>query len=188
MAIDFTVSMILRILLAYIFLRAALHKAGDLQHFVAQLDAYDLLPQRLLQGVARLLVLTEGALVLTLPVPGWQLPPLLAAALLSAYAAALAINLLRGEDDLDCGCDGPADFAQGISWALVGRNAVLVLAALLAALPIAQRVPSLQDAATIALASVAALLLYSSIGQAITNQRRQKLVGAARAKATPGRP
>lgn len=187
MAIDITVSLILRILLAYIFLRAALHKAGDLPRFVAQLDAYDLLPQRMLRRVAGLLLLTESALVLTLPVPGWGLPPLFAAGLLAAYALALAINLIRGEEDLDCGCDGPAEFPQGISWSLVGRNAALVLLALAAALPNTERVLSLQDVATIAFASAAGILLYSSVGQAIANQQRQNLAGPARANTTQGR-
>jgi hypothetical protein len=188
MTIDFTVSMVLRLLLAYIFLRAALHKTSDLPHFVAQLDAYDVLPQRMLRGVAWLLVATEIALALTLPLQDWWISPLVAAALLGVYALALAINLLRGEEDLDCGCDGPAEFPQGISWALVGRNAVLMLLALATALPVAARELSLQDFGTVTFASAAAILLYSSVGQAIANQQRQKLVGTASAESTQGRP
>jgi uncharacterized membrane protein YphA (DoxX/SURF4 family) len=187
MVIDLTVSMILRLLLAYIFLRAALHKVSDLQRFVAQLDAYDLLPQRLLHRVAYLLIATECTLALTLPVPIWWLPPVVAATLLGVYALAIAINLLRGEDDLDCGCSGSADFPQGISWALVGRNAILVLAALFAAVSISERALSLHDAATIAFASIAVVLLYNSIGQVIANQQRQKLAREARAESTVGR-
>ena len=50
-----------------------------------------------------------------------------------AFAAAIAINLLRGHTDIDCGCSGFAARARmprGIGWLHVGR--VLLLAALAA--------------------------------------------------------
>lgn len=182
MSVDITVSMILRILLAGIFLRAVWHKLRDLPHFVTQVDAYDLLPPRLVQGVAYALVVLECALVLALPVPPWWQPPALAAVLLGVYALAMAINLLRGEEDLDCGCAGAAAYPPGISWRLVGRNALLMLAAAIAALPIAPRAWSLLDVGTIVLGSAAVALLYAGIAQAMANRQRQALYGAARGR------
>ncbi|MEZ5570859.1 MAG: MauE/DoxX family redox-associated membrane protein [Halioglobus sp.] len=161
MALDITVSLVLRVLLAFIFVRAAVHKARNFKQFLEQLDDYELLPPGLLPEISLLIIVTESALALTLPVPVWSFPPLLAAALLGAYAFAMGINLARGRIDLDCGCAGPAEFSPGLSWALVIRNSVLVLLALAAAMPITERTLSLQDMGTVTVASLAAILLYS---------------------------
>ena len=89
---------------------------------------------------------------------------------------AMSINLVRGKDDLDCGCSGPAGFCgRAISWALVVRNCVLAIFALATACA-DYRSPhrlSLLELSTIALASIAVIFIYCSIEQAIANQQRQ---------------
>jgi hypothetical protein len=174
MTLDGTVRVILGILLAFIFLRAAWHKAADLRRFVAQLGAYRLLPERCLPLLAGVLIVLEVYLAFTLPLPGWRSSALLAAALLSLYALAMSINLVRGRRDLDCGCGGPAGDAQAISWGLVIRNGFLALLALVAALPVATRSWSPLDVGTASLAGIAVCLLYCSIEQAIANWQRER--------------
>ena len=51
--------------------------------------------------------------------------------LLGAYSAAIALNIVRGRRDIDCGCAGPGQ-EQTLSGWLLGRNAVLITMALLA--------------------------------------------------------
>src|ERR1700704_683864 len=113
---------------ALLFVSAALHKLRSLQRFAEGFRAYRLLTD----GVARLAWLVP-ALELTVGVG------LLArrsrdgasaagAALLVAYAAAIAINLQRGRRDLACGCGGPHERRPIAAW-MVWRN--LLLAGLL---------------------------------------------------------
>jgi hypothetical protein len=174
MTLDATVRVVLGILLAFIFLRAAWHKVADTPRFIAQLGAYRLLPGPILPLLAALFILLEVYLAATLPLPGWRSSALLAAALLCVYALAMGINLARDRHDLDCGCGGPAGDAQAISWALVVRNGLLATLALIAALPVARRTWSALDVGTALLAGVAACLLYSGIEQAIANWQRER--------------
>jgi len=174
MTLDGTVRVILGMLLAFIFLRAAWHKVADTRRFIAQLGAYRLLPGSWLPPLAAVFILLEVYLAATLPLPGWRSSALLAAALLCVYALAMGINLARDRHDLDCGCGGPAGDAQAISWALVVRNGLLAMLALIAALPVAARSWSPLDVGTALLAGIAACLLYSSIEQAIANWQRER--------------
>ena len=172
-SVDLTVSFILRLLLAFIFLRGALHKLGKRQHFHAQLAAYQLLPAALVPAFSIMLPLIEGYLACALLAERWTHPSFAAAALLSVYALAMAINLVKDRDDLDCGCGGPSGFSQRISWALVARNTILAMFALVTALPIISRNTSMQDIGTICLASLAVILIYCSVEQAIINRQRE---------------
>jgi|WetSurMetagenome_2_1015567.scaffolds.fasta_scaffold106754_3 hypothetical protein len=181
MAIDTTIIFIIRFLLVFIFSRAVLHKLRNFHHFGTQLGTYELLPNSLLPAFSFFLILLEGFLAFSLLFSGWSYPPFIAAALLALYAAAMSINLLRGRDDLDCGCSGPSDFPQGISWGLVLRNCVLAILALATAWPITARSLSVVDIATILLASIAVICIYASIEQAIANQHRQRQYFALKA-------
>jgi hypothetical protein len=173
MTLDITVICTVRLLLIFVFARAVWHKLANKHQFVAQLNSYQLLPEPLAPAFALFLVLVEGCLVCTLPVPGWRVPAWIAAALMSLYAGAMAINLVRGRTNLDCGCNGPAQFPQTVSWALVVRNLSLATIALVSAAPVYTRILTIYDIGTIALATGTAILLYGSIEQAIVNQQRQ---------------
>jgi hypothetical protein len=48
---------------------------------------------------------------------------MLAGTLFGVYSVAIAINLMRGRDRIDCGCGG---LGQELSWFLVGRNLLLI--------------------------------------------------------------
>ncbi len=179
---DITVSYILRILLVFIFSRAALHKLCNFRHFNAQLRSYRLLPEPLLPTFSCFLILIEGFLALGVLVKDWLYPSFIAAGALALYAVAMSINLLQGRDDLDCGCSGPSGFRQSVSWALVIRNGVLVFFALATALPTTSRTLSMQDISTIFLASIAVIFIYASVEQAIANWNRQTQYFALKTK------
>ncbi len=127
------------VLLASLFGPAAWHKITRRQDFAGSLQAYRLVPPRLLPALAFLLPLLEALVPLGLIAPSTRMPALLlAAALLLVYALAMALNLLRGRASIDCGC---GDEAQPLSWALVLRNAVLVALALAWSAPALARAP-----------------------------------------------
>jgi hypothetical protein len=118
-------------ILACVFARGAVHKLSDFDWFSYTLAEYRILPAALTKPAAGLLAVLEPAVALGLVFPQTRFPAALAAAfLLAVYAAAIAVNLMRGRSRVECGCGGSG---QGLSWFLVARNAALVGFALVAA-------------------------------------------------------
>jgi Methylamine utilisation protein MauE len=127
----------IRTLIALVFLSAAV---GKLRHFVVfqgVLGNYRLLPQVWVAPAAHILPPLEAAIAAGL-LCGWASPYPQAAAmiLLSLFALAMGINLLRGRRNIDCGCFQSA-FRQQLSWILVLRNSVLVLLLQVIIVPVA---------------------------------------------------
>lgn len=120
-----------RLAAALFFGWAAIAKGRDLARFRAALAGYQLLPRFLLHAVALLIPSTELAIALALPFAAlapW--PQLAGAALLLVFAAAMAINLVRGRREIDCGCSfGATD--KGLRWSGVARNVVVAAAIVL---------------------------------------------------------
>ncbi|MGE0625649.1 MAG: MauE/DoxX family redox-associated membrane protein [Pseudomonadales bacterium] len=114
----------LLIFAAGLFASAALHKVRTFAEFTGFVSGYRLLPEGLVRLGSGVIVAAELAAIpaaLGL-IPGLaQLPALL----LLAYAGAMGVNLLRGRNDIDCGCGGTP---MPISWAAVVRNLVLAAA------------------------------------------------------------
>ena len=131
--LDPAIEVVLRGGLALLFGVTAFEKVRDLGAFRAAVAGYALLPERFTTATAVGLASCEMSLGFALVTPGaWRLrePALLAsAALLSLYGAAIAVNLVRGRRDIDCGCAGPAAHQPLSEWLLV-RNAMLVAMAL----------------------------------------------------------
>jgi Methylamine utilisation protein MauE len=146
---------ILRAALALLLAAAARHKLADRGRFRAVLAEYRLLPARLVSVGAGLVIVAEVGIAAALVVPALRTPALgAAAALLLAYAAAIAINLARGRRHIDCGCAGPAARRALSGW-LVARNAVVAAAALAGTASVAARPLVWLDALTVAGASAA---------------------------------
>jgi uncharacterized membrane protein YphA (DoxX/SURF4 family) len=125
----------LRLAIAVVFLLAGLAKLANLDAFTRAVANYRLLPARAVRPVARALPAAEVAAgVLLLTGVATRLVALALAALLLAFAAAVAVNLRRGRR-IDCGCfTGPGP--REITWATVARNlAMSAGAVLLAARP-----------------------------------------------------
>ncbi|MEQ8955232.1 MAG: MauE/DoxX family redox-associated membrane protein, partial [Gammaproteobacteria bacterium] len=104
MLVDPTIAVVLRIAFALLFITAAVSKL-DGQRFRALLQAYRLLPESLLGTATRALPVLELALGIGWALGVMSMPvALLSIALLGSYSLAMAVNLLRGNDNIDCGC------------------------------------------------------------------------------------
>lgn len=136
---DPVADLIVRWLLAALFVAAAAHKLRDPRAFRAAVDGYRLVPASVVPAAAAVLPAAELALAAMLlgaasrPVAGPA-----AAALLGLYTVAIAANLARGRRDVDCGCLGPGHRAP-LSERLVARNVVLGCGALLGLAPVSER-------------------------------------------------
>jgi Methylamine utilisation protein MauE len=160
--IDPVASVLLRVLLGVLFASAALAKLRDLRGFATAVAGYRLLPKILAGPAAAGFVAAELALASALWLPSLRAAAAIgAASLLTLYAFAVALNLLRGRRDIDCGCGGPFG-RQRLSEGLVLRNLGLAAAALACALPVAPRALSWLDAVTLAAAVAAASALYAA--------------------------
>ena len=95
-------------------------KFFDFEQFVLDLTAYNIVPDGYSQAAARAAMTIEVITFACLCFPVTRSVGLgSAAALLSAYALFIGINLLRGRSDIACGCGGSKAL---ISWMMVGRN------------------------------------------------------------------
>jgi hypothetical protein len=172
---------------ALIFALAALHKMDDRNRFLSILKAYKILPLFMLRACALSIPMLELMLAL-----GWLQTGLLgssypmitgaSAGLLIVYGLAIAINLLRGRTDIDCGCnlasarksalaDKGSESHQSISTNLVWRNVCLALLTLTALTPVTARQLGAIDYIGLAGALLALVLLYASLTQLMaTNQ------------------
>jgi Methylamine utilisation protein MauE len=144
--------------LALVMFAAAWHKLSEPDVFAGSLAAYRLLPQTLVVPVARLLPIVESALGVGILIPATRPAALLLlAGLVLVYGLAMAVNLLRGRHDIDCGCGGAT---HPLSWGLVARNIVLALAAVIASRPTLERSMDWIDALTLVLGVLAFYALY----------------------------
>lgn len=177
---DPAASLALRALLAAILLQAGIQKLRDPRGFREAVAGYRLLPGGWVAPLAAALPGLEVLAGLALLLPGAaSAGAAAAAALLALYAGAIAVNLARGRRDIDCGCGGPGG-RQTLHGGLVARNAVLVGLAGLAALAPGARPLHPLDAASVAGAALAGLLLYAGVDLALANRARLREAGSAR--------
>jgi len=158
-----------------ILLLGALEKLRNLAHFEGAVAAYALLPSKAVPAFAFIFPAAEitAGVLLLLPA-GRNAGAALGVALLIAATAGVAINLLRGRRDIDCGCGGFSDQGAGLSWWLVARNGFLVTMALSLFLGQADvsRVLGWVDGLTFFGATLAVLGLYFSFNQLIDSHNR----------------
>ena len=120
-----------RIATVLIFFTAAVGKMRRWSTFQGVVANYRLLPDPLNRVVAWLL--PPGELLLAVAVGvGAPHAEYFASALLSIFAGAMAINLVRGRMYIDCGCFD-ASLRQTLRWSLVVRNVVMVSLLIVAA-------------------------------------------------------
>jgi uncharacterized membrane protein YphA (DoxX/SURF4 family) len=117
----------LRLIVAAIFLGAALPKIADPASFATDIDNYRMVPDAIIGPMSVVLPLLEAlvgvALVTGIHARGASL---VAAAMLVAFAVGMVQAIGRGID-LDCGCFGHVVETR-VSWLTVTRNVVLTLA------------------------------------------------------------
>jgi len=158
MPVDPIVVVTAQLAIAWLFGHAVLHKLRAFDEFRATLHGYRLLPARGVSAAAGALVVGEVAIAFGAAFG--QAPALLGAAgLLALYGLAMAINLVRDREALDCGCGGPP---QPISWSLVARNGLLAGTALLALFPSTGRALAFVDALIIGAVLLALAALYAT--------------------------
>jgi Methylamine utilisation protein MauE len=142
---------------ALVMFAAAWHKFSERDEFIGALDAYQMIPSVLLYPVARVLPMIEIAIGFLSLIPATRSVGLTAFAILIAiYGLAIAINLVRGRNEIDCGCGGEVHL---LSWGLVARNLMLVVLASAMAAPSIDRPYEWLDAITLI---VGVLALYGS--------------------------
>jgi hypothetical protein len=157
-----------------LLLNAARHKLSDRKSFMATLGDYQLMPATVLKPAVWLIIGSECVLGCAWFAASAESAAVAACAtslLLTGYTLAIAINLLRGRVYVSCGCglSNSAADGQSLSWGLVLRNILLVLIALLAALPGSTRALGVFDIATLIATLPAMVLLYIAATQLMTN-------------------
>jgi uncharacterized membrane protein len=158
--VDPVLGYVCRFVLALVFLSAVAHKLRAPREFLATLRGYALVPGRLAPAVAVALVGAELCIGAGLIAPATrEMAALGATALLCIYGASIAMNLLRGRRDIDCGCSGPAARQPLSAW-LVLRNVCLAAMGIVALLPSASRPLEALDGFTIAAAVTVLYLQY----------------------------
>ena len=130
MALDPMIGWTVALVLAGVFGAAAIAKLRALDAFVGVVHNYRLVPEPLERPLAYALPIVELAIAAGVLLPAGRAPAALAAAvMLVLFAGAMAINLMRGRRDIDCGCFATV-LRQRLSWPLVARNLLLAAVAL----------------------------------------------------------
>lgn len=158
------------LVLSFVFLSAAMHKAGDLKRFEATLANYRVLPAILVPGTARLVPVIEavvGAALLMPPIS--RMAAIAAALLLAAYTLAIGVNLLRGRRAIDCGCGAPGRRQTLSGWLLI-RNGALLGLSWACSIPVSDRALHWIDWSVIVPAAAAACLFYAAADQLLANR------------------
>lgn len=157
--------------LAVLWLLGAAHKLRDFAVFRATLREYRLVPKAAVGAAAMGIVGLETALGIGLLAGVGRWTGLVgSAALLTLYAGAMGVNLVRGRRHIDCGCMARG-LGQPLSEWLVARNLVLAAAALAASLPAGSRALLWVDVISIGAAVSVLVALYAAFDRLIANSR-----------------
>lgn len=166
MSLDPTLALAGALVLAAIFGAAGPPKLLARDTFAGVLANYRLLPDPLVAPTALLLPCLEIAVALGLLIPATRAVAASGAGfLLLLFAVAMAVNLLRGRSDIDCGC-AIGRLRERIGWPLVARNLLLAVVAFLLVIGTpATRALGWLDAITLAATVATALLLHAAAGR-----------------------
>jgi len=167
--IDPVIDIAFRGAIAALLLSAAWHKLRDPIAFWQAVSGYKLLPHVFEKPVSRIIPFAEIAIALSLLLlSASAVPVLVALSLWIVYGGAIAINLIRGRQELDCGCGGiGAD--QKIHWGLASRNGVLAITTGFLLLPATDRALGWFDYATAGFAVLILLLIYATAEHLLRN-------------------
>ncbi len=158
---DPMIDLCLRFVLALVFAGAAMSKLQNTDEFHGVVRNFRLLPRSIDGAFAFVLPWIELALAVSLITGlGLAAGSTAAGALLVIFAIAIAINIVRGRTEIDCGCFRHG-LRQHLNWALVSRNAGLAAAAFwVATQPEWLRATQAYDVVIAALAALTLLVLY----------------------------
>lgn len=165
---------VISVALGVMFLLAGYHKLADGAAFRITLLEYQVMPEALVAPASRMIpvieILLGGAWL-----AGWHgggLTAIASAGLLGIYAAAIALNILRGRVHFDCGCGfgGKRDNEQYLSGGLIVRNVVLIAVALSTLLPVTPRALVFADYVILFAALLALASLFGAANQLLANR------------------
>jgi hypothetical protein len=160
-----------------LFAHAAWHKLSDFDAFKGLVADYQVTPEYTATGVSRVVAAAEVAVPCALVLRETRhAGALLAIALLVAYAAAMALNILRDRRHIDCGCGGPE---QLLDWSLVIRN--IVLAGIVAVVLLSNS-PALSfaEAAAAIAAGLTLWFAFVVVEQVLANASRMRAISSER--------
>jgi uncharacterized membrane protein len=179
--IDPVVGWMAAIAAAAIFAASGALKFYDLETFRGAVTNYRLIPEWLATPFAWVAPVLESAAALGLLLSPIRAPAaLMLIALLGVFTGAIAINLMRGRTDIDCGCFSPA-LRQRLSWWLLLRNGALFILLAIALTRLAPRPMDFLDLATAAMAAATVVVLYTAANYLIANAPGLRALGALNA-------
>lgn len=167
MSLDPSIVLAVRVLGALVFGTAVYGKLRHQAEFMGVVANYRLLPGTLVEPSGWLIIGLELLVVVSLTSGGaLSYGASLGAILLGGFALAMAINLARGRDEIDCGCFQSAR-RQPLGPMLVARNLLLAVTLLLLCVRVttgaafaAQRLDGLA-------AGVVLFVLYRTVGELV---------------------
>ncbi len=127
-----------RVGVAAVFVAAAVPKLGDIMTFVADIRNYRVFPEPSLHVLAAVVPMVElvGAAALVSARPRWVRAGATLLGLLTVAFIALIASVIARDIDLECGCFGKQAEAQLVGWPTLWRDVGLLLAILVAAVPL----------------------------------------------------
>jgi Methylamine utilisation protein MauE len=172
MILDPAIGILLTASVALLFASAGVHKLRDLGRFNEIFSAYGLVPEFTRVRISWLVPILELSVAAGLIIQGSR--PYAAALgmlMLTAYAAAIAVNLRRGRRDLACGCGGPDERRPIAAW-MVWRNLLIALSAAVVFAPWSDRTLSFTDGCTVVFGLLTIALVYLCADQLLGNAQR----------------
>lgn len=167
-----SIALALRLFLAALFARTAWHKWHDAVQFRSELRAYRLLPHTLVPLTAMLLALAESLCVILLLWLSSTSGIVLALILLTLYTFVMAINLVRGHHDIDCGCSTSLSAPKKLSRWLLVRNFLLILTTISSMSKITIVLFNTNDWILTVIITLTLLLVLEAFEQALANSQR----------------
>lgn len=152
---------------ALLFAFSALEKWNDQEVYASQLRSYRLVPEAMTQIVSQSILFAEFIAAILLISPAYFYGALLGLVLLALYTSAIAVNLVRGRTHIDCGCLGSR--GEGISYHLVTRNIILMLALASVFVASPARDFGWLDYVSVLFAILCAALIYFTASELIKN-------------------
>lgn len=164
------------VFLMVVLLVAGIHKLSptNQNYYRGVLEGYGLGYHSQLNLVSLVLGVVEVFTAIALLIPEARpLGAMLAIILFGLYFTAMAVQLIQGKRDLDCGCAGPLG-SSTISPALLLRNAVLIVIAAFCMTEPASLLGQLSSTALSIPFALVALLVYVCAEQLIANSQKLK--------------
>jgi hypothetical protein len=161
MLLDPAIARAIQTSIAVLFAAATWHKLRDWPRIGGVISGYRLLPQGASLPVAAVLIGFELVVAAGSLVSRQVL--FAAAALLLGYAFAIGLNILRGNDRIDCGCTGYSTAAPRLKWAMCLRNGgIALIGGMVASAPVSARPLIWMDFITIACGLAGGAALYAA--------------------------